>query len=152
MSLPGPALPKPRLSRSSSNSSQLGLRAENRRARSVRCERAFPGNDERHFAQFRRFDGKFHTNLRLHSGVCTLEGAHGKLSKLATARLVLLKTLELRAMIGSDILRPEPLASIWRVLLLRIRQAEQRQRILSDWEDNVFGIHLSREEKQRLEH
>jgi hypothetical protein len=33
------------------------------------------------------------------------------------------------------------IGSIW--------QAEQRDRILSDWEDNVFGIHLSREEKQR---
>jgi hypothetical protein len=53
-------------------------------------------------------------------------------------------------MIGSDILRPEPLPSMWQVLLYRIRQAEQRHRILSDWEDNVFGIHLRRDEKRRL--
>lgn len=54
------------------------------------------------------------------------------------------------AMIGTDILRPEPLPSMWKVILFRIWQAEQRARILSDWEDNVFGIHLSREEKRRL--
>jgi len=54
------------------------------------------------------------------------------------------------AMIGADILRPEPLPSMWKVILFHIWQAEQRDRILSDWEDNVFGIHLSREEKQRL--
>ena len=53
-------------------------------------------------------------------------------------------------MIGNDILRPEPLPSMMTALLFRIWQAEQRYRILSDWEDNVFGIHLSKEEKRRL--
>jgi hypothetical protein len=38
---------------------------------------------------------------------------------------------------------------MWNVLLFRIRQAEDRGRILSDWEDNVFGVHLSKEEKRR---
>ena len=37
-----------------------------------------------------------------------------------------------------------------KLILFRIWQAEQRDRILSDWEDNVFGIHLSSEEKRRL--
>jgi hypothetical protein len=54
------------------------------------------------------------------------------------------------AMIGTNVFKPEPLPSMWKVILFRIWQAEQRDRILSDWEDNVFGIHLSREEKQRL--
>jgi hypothetical protein len=54
------------------------------------------------------------------------------------------------AMIGSDVLRPQPLPSLWKVLLFRIRQAEERARILSDWEDNVFGIHLNCYEKRRL--
>jgi hypothetical protein len=53
-------------------------------------------------------------------------------------------------MIGNDILRPEQLPSMWKVLLFRIWQAEQRDRILSDWEDNVFGIHLSQDEKRRI--
>ena len=53
-------------------------------------------------------------------------------------------------MIGSDILRPEPLPSLWKVLLFRIRQAEERARILSDWENNVFGIHFSCREKRLL--
>lgn len=53
-------------------------------------------------------------------------------------------------MIASQILQPEPVPSIWKVLLFRIWQAEQRERILSDWEENVFGIHLSRREKRRL--
>ena len=52
-------------------------------------------------------------------------------------------------MIGTIFFQPEPLPSMWKVILFRIWQAEQRDRILSDWEDNVFGIHLSREEKQR---
>ena len=54
------------------------------------------------------------------------------------------------AMIGTNVLRPEPLPSLMKVLLFRIWQAEQRARILSDWEDNVFGIRFSREEKRRL--
>jgi hypothetical protein len=39
---------------------------------------------------------------------------------------------------------------MWKVILYRIWETEQRDRILSDWEDNVLGLHLSREEKQRL--
>jgi hypothetical protein len=54
------------------------------------------------------------------------------------------------AMIKSELVRVKPIPSMWKVLLFRIAQAELRDRILSDWEDNVFGIHLSREEKQRL--
>ena len=54
-----------------------------------------------------------------------------------------------RDMIESELVRVKPIPSMWKVLLFRIAQAEQRDRILSDWEDNVFGIHLSREEKQR---
>jgi hypothetical protein len=42
-------------------------------------------------------------------------------------------------MIGTNIFQPEPLPSMWKVILFRIWQAEQRDRILSDWEDNVFG-------------
>jgi hypothetical protein len=53
-------------------------------------------------------------------------------------------------MIGTDILRPEPVPSLMKVILFRIWQADQRDRILSDWEDNVFGIPLSQDEKQRL--
>jgi hypothetical protein len=54
------------------------------------------------------------------------------------------------AMIGTNILQPEQLPSMWKVILFRIWQAEQRDRILSDWEDNVFGVHLTKEEKRRL--
>jgi hypothetical protein len=36
---------------------------------------------------------------------------------------------------------------MWRVLIFRIAQAEQRERILSDWETNVFGLHLRPSEK-----
>ena len=53
-------------------------------------------------------------------------------------------------MIESEISRSEPLPSMWIVLLLRIRQAEERDRVLTDWMENVFGIHLSQVEKQRL--
>jgi len=53
-------------------------------------------------------------------------------------------------MIGTDILRPEPLPSLMKVILFRIWQAERGDRILSDWEDNVFGVRLSKEEKSRL--
>ena len=53
------------------------------------------------------------------------------------------------AMIGTDVLGPEPVPSLMKEILFRIWQAEQRDRILSDWE-NVFGIHLSKDEKQRL--
>lgn len=67
-----------------------------------------------------------------------------------SAQTIVVVVLAWCAMNGTSALRPEPLPSIWRVLLFRIWQAEQRDRILSDWEDNVFGIHLSLEEKQRL--
>jgi hypothetical protein len=67
----------------------------------------------------------------------------------ARAARVLHKTWS-SVMIGSDILRPEPLPSLWKVLLFRIRQAEERERILSDWENNVFGIRLERREKRLL--
>jgi len=53
-------------------------------------------------------------------------------------------------MIGTDIFQPEPIPSLMKVILFRIWQAEHRHRILSDWEDNVFGIRLSKEEKRRL--
>jgi hypothetical protein len=52
-------------------------------------------------------------------------------------------------MTGSELLPDKSLPSMWNVLLFRIRQAEDRGRILSDWEDNVFGVHLSKEEKRR---
>ena len=35
-----------------------------------------------------------------------------------------------------------PIPSMWNVILFRIRQAEQRARILTDWEVNVFGQRL----------
>ncbi len=47
-------------------------------------------------------------------------------------------------------LRVEAVPSIWRVLLFRIRQAERRERILCDWEENVFGMHLRASERPRL--
>ena len=53
-------------------------------------------------------------------------------------------------MIASELVRVEPVPSMWKVLLFRIAQAEQRERILSDWETNVFGLHLRANEKRRL--
>ena len=53
-------------------------------------------------------------------------------------------------MIESVLVRVKPVPSMWKVLLFRIAQAEQRERILSDWEDNVFGLHLGPHEKGRL--
>ena len=53
-------------------------------------------------------------------------------------------------MIETNILCPEPLPSLWKALLFRIWKAEQRDRILADWEENVFGIHLSPKEKRQL--
>ena len=54
------------------------------------------------------------------------------------------------AMIESELVRVEPVPSMWKVLLFRIAQAEQRERILLDWETNVFGLHLRANEKRRL--
>lgn len=54
------------------------------------------------------------------------------------------------AMIESDLLRFDPVPSMWKVLLFRIWQSERRDRILSDWEENVFGIHLNQDEKRQL--
>jgi hypothetical protein len=42
----------------------------------------------------------------------------------------------------------EAVPSMWRVLLLRIAQAEKRAVILGDWETNVFG-HRLRDHKPR---
>ena len=53
-------------------------------------------------------------------------------------------------MIESDLLRFDPVPSMWKVLLFRIWQSERRDRILSDWEENVFGIHLNQDEKRQL--
>ena len=44
-------------------------------------------------------------------------------------------------MIENELMRVKPVPSMWRVLLFRIAQAEHRVRILSDWEENVFGLH-----------
>ena len=52
-------------------------------------------------------------------------------------------------MIQSEVMRVERVPWMWKVLLVRIAQAEQRERILSDWE-NVFGLHLTKDEKRRL--
>ncbi len=52
-------------------------------------------------------------------------------------------------MIESEV-RVKPIPSMWKVLLFTIAQAEKRERILSDWEENVFGLHLRPNEKWRL--
>ena len=38
-----------------------------------------------------------------------------------------------------DVRRLDELPAMWAVLLYRINQSEERDRILRDWEDNVFG-------------
>ena len=38
-----------------------------------------------------------------------------------------------------DVRMLDPVPSMWAVLLFRINQAEGRERILGDWEANVFG-------------
>ena len=43
-------------------------------------------------------------------------------------------------MIESEIMRVERVPFMWKVLVFRIAQAERRERILSDWEENVFGM------------
>ncbi len=45
----------------------------------------------------------------------------------------------LGAMIENEIMRVERVPFMWKVLIFRIAQAEQRERILSDWE-KVFGM------------
>ena len=52
-------------------------------------------------------------------------------------------------MIENELGRVNPVPSMWKVLLFRIAQAEQRERILADWE-NVFGLHLGPNRKGRL--
>ena len=42
-------------------------------------------------------------------------------------------------MIEGDVRMPDPLPSMWAVILFRINQAEERARVLGDWETNVFG-------------
>ncbi len=42
-------------------------------------------------------------------------------------------------MVGCDVRMLDPVPSMWAVLLFRINQAEGRERILGDWEANVFG-------------
>ncbi len=53
-------------------------------------------------------------------------------------------------MIEINLLGPEPLPTLWKALLFRIWQAEERDRILADWGENVFGIHLSEKEKRQV--
>jgi hypothetical protein len=53
-------------------------------------------------------------------------------------------------MIENELMRVKPVPSMWTVLFFRIAQAEQRVRILSDWEENVFGLHLRATEKRPL--
>ena len=53
-------------------------------------------------------------------------------------------------MIENDLVRVKAVPSMWKVLLFRITQAEQRARISSDWEENVFGFHLRATEKRSL--
>ena len=44
-----------------------------------------------------------------------------------------------------DVRRLDRLPSMWAVILYRINQAEERDRILRDWEDVVFGPVLRQE-------
>jgi hypothetical protein len=44
-----------------------------------------------------------------------------------------------------DVRRLDRLPAMWAVLLYRINQSEERDRILRDWEDVVFGPVLRRE-------
>jgi hypothetical protein len=54
-------------------------------------------------------------------------------------------------MLDRELTRIKPVPSMWRVLLFRIAQAEERERILRDWEENVWGYRLS-EQRQRWLH
>ncbi len=42
-------------------------------------------------------------------------------------------------MVECDVRMLDPVPSMWAVILFRINQAERRERILGDWEANVFG-------------
>ncbi len=42
-------------------------------------------------------------------------------------------------MVECDVRMLDPVPSMWGVILFRINQAEERERILGDWETNVFG-------------
>ena len=55
-------------------------------------------------------------------------------------------------MIESEIMRAERVPSMWKVLVFRIAQAERRERILSDWEENIFAVHLRASEKPNHHH
>lgn len=54
------------------------------------------------------------------------------------------------AMIESEHPEIEPVPSMWKVVVFGIAQAERRERILSDWETNIFGMHLRANEKRPL--
>ncbi len=49
-------------------------------------------------------------------------------------------------MVERDVRMLDPVPSMWAVILFRINQAERRERILGDWEANVFGP-LPRDER-----
>ena len=53
-------------------------------------------------------------------------------------------------MIESEIIRVERVPFMWKVLVFRIAQAEQGERIVSDWEENVFGMLPSGQRKRPL--
>ncbi len=42
-------------------------------------------------------------------------------------------------MVGCDVRMLDPVPSMWAVILFRVKQAEERERILGDWEAYVFG-------------
>ena len=42
--------------------------------------------------------------------------------------------------------------ALWRILLFRIAQSEQRDRIVRDWEEHVFGFRVARDRLRRRRH
>jgi hypothetical protein len=42
-------------------------------------------------------------------------------------------------MVENDVRLLDPVPTIWTVILFRMKQAEERERVLGDWEANVFG-------------
>ncbi len=54
-------------------------------------------------------------------------------------------------MATNNVFSPEPIPWMWAVILFRIRQAEERDRILQDWEDVVFGPVLRQRRRRRPE-
>jgi hypothetical protein len=46
-------------------------------------------------------------------------------------------------MTESHLIPAQPVPRMWNVLLFRIRRAEQRERVLGDWETNGFGYRPS---------